>query len=240
MIKFETHAHSFGTSTCADCPLDRAVEIFKEHGYGGVAIINHISRHSFKYMGGSTYKENCDLFFEYYRKTKERFNASGIKTLFGAEVRAVLDDKNTVEYAIIGLDEKYFYEKPLFDCTQKELFNIAEKNHAFMYQTHPFRTGVFSGDPRYMHGAEAFNGHYHHINNNDLANKFCEENNLIKMSGSDFHHADQPLTGGIYLPEYVDDEKKYAEFLLAGKFELICEKETYLDRLNLFRREKND
>ena len=100
-----------------------------------------------------------------------------------------------------------------------------------MYQTHPFREEVTAGDPKYLHGAESFNGHYHHINNNELAEKFCEENNLIKMAGTDFHHDDQPITTAMFIPSSINNEKELANFLMTGKAERLEDRKGYLDAL---------
>ena len=96
-----------------------------------------------------------------------------------------------------------------------------------MYQTHPMRLGVNLGDYRYMHGAEAFNGHINHVNHNELAKMFCETYNLIKTSGTDYHDKDQVITGGIYIPETVNTNNDLTEFMFSGKAELIEEKEKY-------------
>ena len=97
-----------------------------------------------------------------------------------------------------------------------------------MYQTHPFRTGVLNGNPEFMHGAESFNGHYHHANHNDLARAFCTENRLIGLSGTDFHHVDQPITAGIYLPEDIKTERQLADYYFEDKFKIIAEENEYL------------
>ena len=101
----------------------------------------------------------------------------------------------------------------------------------FMYQTHPFRPNVVLGNPLYMHGAEAFNGHFHHDSRNELAEKFCEENGLVKMSGTDFHHDDQPVTAGILIPDEIADEAELVKYIMSGKAELIKNEKLYKTRL---------
>lgn len=94
-----------------------------------------------------------------------------------------------------------------------------------MYQTHPFRDGVVCGNSEFMHGAESFNGHYHHSNNNEQASLFCEKNGLVKMSGSDIHHLNQPVTGGIYISEIINDNFALTNYIRNEKIKTYRRKE---------------
>ena len=117
--------------------------------------------------------------------------------------------------------------------TQKELFSLASENGLFMYQTHPLREGVKAGDPKFMHGAEAFNGNVGHDNHNDLAGDFCKKNSLIMLSGSDYHIKGQPILGGVYLPDDVKTEKDLVSAFFSGRFELERKDEEYARLLPL-------
>ena len=96
-----------------------------------------------------------------------------------------------------------------------------------MYKSHPFRTGEVFDNPLNMHGAESFNGHFHHKNNNDIAEKLCEQNNLIKMSGTDYHHNGQPITAGIFIPKEIETDQQLVEYIFKNNFKRIEEKELY-------------
>ncbi len=109
----------------------------------------------------------------------------------------------------------------MFLYSQEELFEIAEKNGFFLYQTHPQRKDIVFGNPDFMHGAESFNGHVNHINGNEKAKEFIEEHSLKKMSGTDYHDKGQPITGGIYVPENINDNLSLACYLRNEKVELI-------------------
>lgn len=132
------------------------------------------------------------------------------------------------EYMIYGVTEKDMTDnKPLFYYSQEELFRFADKKGYFMYQVHPFRDGIKCGDPRFLHGAEKFNGHFHHYNHNDLAEEFCRKNDLIGMSGTDYHHERQPITSGIYIPETIDTNEQLVEYIFKNDFETICNAALY-------------
>ena len=225
MIKVELHSHPIGGSPCADGNTKLAVQKFIDAGYGGVVCTSHYSKPYYENFLGQTHKEKIDFFFKVYDDFAVVANEKGLKTFFGAEIRCL---PTNTEYIVVGFDRAFLYDnQPLFNLSQQELFELADKNGFFMYQTHPFRTGVIAGNPKFMHGAESFNGHYHHINNNDCAKEFCEKNNLVGVVGTDYHHDDQPLTTGINLPKSIDTEKQLAEFLRKGDFKFVADKELY-------------
>ena len=228
MIKLETHCHSLGGSGCAQCPPEYIAEKYKKAGYGGIVLTNHYCKLCYDEYPGKTHKQKLDFYFSLYRDFQKACESFGIKTFIGAEVRAITQDFEYKEFMLYGFDEKLFYDnQPLFYLDQKQLFEFAEKNGLFMYQTHPFRIGVNLGDYRFMHGAEGFNGHINHVNNNELATAFCDAFKLIKLSGTDYHDFDQPITGGIYIPESIKTETELTDYIRSGKAELIQEKAIY-------------
>ncbi len=227
-MKLETHCHLIGTSVCADCSFDVMIKAYKDKGYDGIVVTNHIHRGYFSSYPGETPKEKVDYFFSVYDKFNRECSSQGIKVFLGGEVLVTCPEGHA-EYIIYGFDKKFIYDHPnLFDLTQEELFKLCDKNGIFMFKAHPFRTKEVHGDPKYMHGAESFNGHYHHANNNDLAKEFCENNSLIKLSGTDFHHPDQPITAGIITKREVKDEQDLIRILRSGEYELIIEEQEYL------------
>lgn len=226
MIKIETHCHT-GGSGCADCPVDIIAKNYKKAGYGGAVITNHLQKPYFDNYIGDSEREKYRYFLNIYRETHEAFTKEGLKTFLAAEVLAN-EFSGHSEYIIYGFNEKFLFDnKPLFFYSQEELFRLCDKNHVFMYKCHPFRTREYTGKPEFMHGAESFNGHYHHANNNTLAEDFCEKNNLIKMSGTDYHHLDQPITAGIYIPQNINDETALTEYIFNNNFNRIELKEEY-------------
>ena len=165
MIKLETHCHSRGGSSCADAQDDAFVQDYLNAGYGGIVLTNHISDYCYEYVGGETHAEKVRNYYALYEHVRELLVPHGIKVFCGSEIR-VLPVGNKLlgeEYTVYGITEKMMRDnKPFFTFSQKDLFRFAEKNGLFMYQTHPFREKVTAGNPAFMHGAEAFNGHFHH------------------------------------------------------------------------------
>ena len=225
MIKLETHCHSAGGSPCGTTSIDDIVKFYKDAGYGGIVLTNHYDTYLKDYYGVENDTQVVDRFFALYDELSVKCAKVGIKTFFGAEVRISC---TFTEYMLYGFDRQFLYDnKNLCALTQRELFTLADKNGLFMFQTHPFRNGIEAGDPKYMHGAESFNGHYHHYNNNDKAEEFCEKNNLIKMSGTDFHHDDQPITAGMMIPDDIETNEQLTKYIKKNNFERIKDVKTY-------------
>lgn len=232
MIKLETHCHSIFGSGCAKCEPQYIAEKYAKAGYGGIVLTNHYCKVCYDDYPGRTHRQKLDFYFSLYKKFENSCESFGLKSFLGAEVRAVTQVFEYKEFMLYGFDEKLFYDNPpLFRLDQKKMFEFAEQNGLFMYQTHPFRVGVNLGDPRFMHGAESFNGHINHVNNNELADAFCGAFNLIKMSGTDYHDADQTITGGIIIPENVSEESQLVDYITSGKVSLIEDKAAYLNDL---------
>ncbi len=235
-MKIETHFHAFGGSHCADGNNKIAIEKYLQAGYDGVISTTHYGLGYYVWYPAKSHKEKLDYFFKVYDDFALEAEKSGLKTFLGAEVRCV---PSNTEYMLIGFDRQFLYDNiPLFCYSQKQLFEIAEENGFLMYQTHPFRKNVVPGKPEFMHGVEAFNGHYHHQNDNDKATAFCIENGLLQLSGTDYHHDDQPATAGIYVPDDIKNEKQLVECIFNKNYSLVREEEKYLNALTAHQNSK--
>ena len=241
MIKFETHCHTLGGSGCATTDNKTLIEKYVNAGYGGIVITNHISKDCYNYHKGETHAEKVRFYYSLIENLREEISPFGVKVFCGAEIRAVPEGGSVYgeEFMIYGIIEKDMFDnKPFYTFTQEELFRFAEKRGLFMYQTHPFRDGVVCGNPRFMHGAESFNGHFHHYNHNDKAKAFCEKYGLIGMSGTDFHHEDQPLTAGIYVPDNVCTDEQLTEYIFNNDFNTYEDAATYEKEVKRFKENK--
>lgn len=235
MIKLETHAHCLKGSRCASVPAEVLVSEYLKEGYGGLVITNHYSHSSFSSYPGDGKKEKLDFYFSLVNNLKTIGERENFRIYFGSEISAYSPDGCFSEYMLYGFTEAFLYDSPLlYTLTQKELFELADKNGLMLYQTHPFRNGVTVGNPRFMHGAESFNGHIGHTENNELAESFCNKYSLIKMSGTDFHDSGQPITGGIFIPDNLADERALTDYIRNNSVKLFC------DETKLFLNQQKD
>lgn len=240
MIKLETHCHCLGGSGCAHSSVDILLDEYKKAGYGGIVLTNHIHpAFYYGYYPDGDKRAKLDYFFGLYDDFCVKAKEKGIKPFLGAEIYVKTPPNTFAEYLIYGFDRKLLYDSPvLLEFSQEELFRWAEKNGVFVCQAHPFRRSVKLGDPKFMHGVESFNGHVGHESRNYLAEKFCKENNLIATSGTDYHDPQQPITGGIYMPDDVDTDEQLVKYLFKGEHALIKEQELYERKFRGIREEK--
>ena len=228
MIKIETHVHT-GGSWCALCELEELFRHYKNYGYGGIVVTNHYSYSEYKSHGFDSFRDYAKYFLSLIDSAIRMGKKYDMKVFYGAEVRL---NSDSTEYMLYGFSKDFLLDNAnLWEFTQEQLFKIANANRLFMYQTHPFRQGVKAGNPEFMHGAESFNGHFHHVNNNVPAREFCKANSLIEMSGTDFHDPGQPVTAGIYIPEDINDNAGLVKYIMSGKAKLVEERQEYIDWL---------
>ena len=227
-MRMEMHAHCSGASVCADVLDQQFVADMKKNGIEAFLLVNHVNL-GFKRYPGETYKEKIDYYFSRFEEIKQLAKENGIKAFLGAEVVTLTDDGMHQEFIIVGFDKDFLYNNDLVNkVNQEQLFEIANKNGLFMYQAHPFRTGEKTGNPKFMHGAEGLNGHFHHDNNNEKALKFCEENSLKIVVGNDYHHHNQPLVGWLILPDEISNERQLADYLLNNQAQICFDQEKCL------------
>lgn len=241
MMKLETHCHSLGGSSCATAANERLIADYTRADYGGVVITNHISKSSYEFLQGETHAKKIRYYYSLIEMLTEQFKPFNVKVFFGAEIRAAAENGGAhgEEFTVYGITEKDMFDnKPLYEFSQEELFRFAEKRGLFMYQTHPFREGVKCGNPRFMHGAEMFNGHFHHYNYNALAERFCADNNLIGLSGTDYHHDFQPITAGIYVPKRICTNEQLISYIFNNSFEKISDAYLYERELKKYKENK--
>lgn len=226
MFKVETHCHIAGLSCCGDGSPNILLEKYAQKGYDAIITTTHVSKYCYDYhYQGETHKEKIDYFYKIHEEFKNLANEYGIRTFMGIEVQSIVDGQ---EYMLIGQIEKLMYDNVMYEYSQQDLFEMANKNGLFMYQTHPFREGVMPGDGRFLHGVEIFNGHYHHENNNQKAEAFCKQYNLVGVSGTDYHHNTQPILGGILTAKALNDEKELVKCLFENKFKCLINEEEYI------------
>ena len=229
MLKTELHCHSSGPSVCADVTDEQLITEYKNAGYDAIILTNHINKTLLNYPADD-YKGKVDYYFSAVERLKELGKKENVKVFFGAEIVTVTDDGVHQEFLLIGFDKQFLYDNDLvYKYSQKQLFELANKHNLFMCQTHPFRVGEKTGDPRYMHGAEGFNGHYHHDNNNEKAFDFCTANGLKIMAGNDYHHYKQPLISYMYIPEEIENERQLADYLLSTQPQLYFDQQKCLE-----------
>lgn len=182
--RLELHAHSSPASGCSEVPADELVRAFKEAGYDGLAVTNHL-------ISDSIHSESKEKALEKFKKdlylAYETGDKLGIKVYTGAELRFYKHSDN--DYLFYGFS---FDELPdIYDYlnTNLETF-VAEykKETSLLVQAHPFRNGMVRMDSNLLDAIEAYNVHQNHNSRVAVAALYAAEHGKIMTVGSDYHH----------------------------------------------------
>ncbi len=200
--KYEIHAHTAEVSSCGHVKAADAIALYKEAGYQGIVFTDHFNREYFDRLDGMGWEEMIDAFLEGYRSALPAAQALDMDVFWGVELRFTENDN---DYLVYGLEEDFLKSLPFVHTTSIKEFmeQISSRPDILVFQAHPFRDGCSLVDPLIVDGLEVHNGNPRHDSRDALAAEIARENNLLILSGSDFHRTGDLATGGIILPERV-------------------------------------
>ena len=207
----DLHAHSSGISKCCKIPYDKVLTQAISGGIDGIVLTNHYQKSYIKDISIDEFIKNYISEFyaaEQYGKQK------GCKVLFGIEVTMEL--YKNVHMLIYGVSPDFLRKNPfLFDCTQKELYELVKANNGVLIQAHPFRNGSTVLDTDFLDGVE-INCHpkYSKSYAEELL-KIAQKNHLILTCGGDYHADTYRPKCGMFIPNKVKDNNDLRAFLLS-------------------------
>ena len=216
--KMEFHCHTLETGPCGTVPAAKFVRLHKEAGYDGLMISDHFSAVVQGSHDEIDWQAAVDHLLRGYRLAKAEGDKIGLDVFLGAEIRFPGSDN---DYLLLGLTEEFLRQNPwMYELTQEECYKLLDQNGLLLVQAHPFRDGCTPADPRYLHGAEAYNGHKGQPNHNDRAEAFTAEHGLIATAGSDCHYKNAVGTTAVIFPEAPRTTADIVRHLRAGTYEL--------------------
>lgn len=214
---FETHAHTSETSPCGTVDAKTVVEHYRELGYNGVVITDHLSSDNFNRHGKVTSEEKADFFLRGYRAAK-KYESDDFKVILGAELRFT-DDPS--DFLIYGFNEEFLYKYELDKFRNlKEFRPFADEHSIAVFQAHPFRVCMQVQNPKLLDGIEVYNSHPHHNSSNDIAHAWAIKYSLRFIAGSDYHGQNCEIPGGIYTDELITDSYMLRNILLSGSYDI--------------------
>lgn len=215
--KFETHAHTSEISPCAQVKAKQVVQTYHENGYDGIVLTDHVGNWSFDVMNGS-WQDKIDNLARVYDEAKNTGQKLGIKVFFGIEL-ALADPYR--DHLVYGIDFDFLYKHEyIYEMNNKDFYKLAVENNFLLIAAHPFRYMQNTMDARYLHGVEVYNGNMRQKNNNDKALKWAKKNNMIELSGSDYHEVGD-ISAGIYLPSLPNTMLEFIDALRNNNHELV-------------------
>lgn len=213
---FDIHVHTSESSGCGQVAAADVVRRYKNLGYDGICITDHMNAGNSKPFG-NTYEEKAEAFLKGYRAAK---GAAGedFTVILGMEIR-FLDCDN--DYLVYGFDEDFIFTRDMTGFRNLEEFSpFAKENNLTVYQAHPFRDNIKIVKPELVDGIEVYNGHGGHDSRNAMAYHWAKSYNKRMSSSSDFHYDTGMEPGGILLGKLPEDSFDLAKALLANEYKL--------------------
>lgn len=217
----ELHCHTGEISNCASESSRSIVNRYVEAGYTSLTVTNHLSCHTFgghKYVGSRSWDDKISFFMKGVDIVKEHAQ-DRINVLWGIELRLNTDDN---DYLVYGVTEDFLRNNPdLLDITLKEAKERLLTINALIFQAHPFRNNMRISSPNYLDGVEAYNGAINHDSRNDIAEIWAKKFGLRMISGSDLHHSNHIISGGISTDTPITNNDQLLEVLRSGNYNAL-------------------
>ncbi len=219
--KYELHAHTKETSTCAGAGVSETVKKYKSKGYDGIVITDHYSGLTFPPYEYFNPQKCAKRFLKGYKEAL-KYADDNFTVLLGMEIRFLF---TTNDYLIYGMTEDFVKNSGrLLFSNLKKLYSSVKQSDMLLIQAHPFRGYVSQGNVNFLDGAEVFNGKSKKQEENEKSFLWANENNLkILTSGTDFHHISSEITGGIETQEKITSNDDLLRILKNGNYKLIKE-----------------
>lgn len=236
MYKYELHLHTDEVSICGHVPAREQVRRYKELGYTGICVTDHMHQHYFDTYGEGDWQRYIDYHMNGYRIAKEEGDKLGLDVILGTELRFPGSDR---DFLIYGIDEKWLRDNEGICRMSVTSFYEKYHNEVLVIHAHPFRYNdeVF---PDAVHGIEIANGNPRHDSRNELALQLAIDNpHLLRMAGSDAHRDGDEGQAAILLEERVHHSRAFRDTLLAGAFSVWCPKHEQILRASEEDRQRN-
>ena len=224
-MKIDMHTHCKPASLCAHHQPEQLPEMFKSKGVDAIVLTNHCYPSHCNSLGNSL-QEQAKAYVDIYSRCKLSGEKIGVKVFFGVELKLINEPKHP-EFLLYGISEYDFLKSfPLWEITQKELFDFCNTKDIIMVQAHPYRTeqGYAPCDMKYVHGIEIYNPHLLFDSRFDDTLKLATDNAKIKTAGSDFHIEKQAGLAGMVVPDSIENQFMLRDFLKQNKCVIFGQK----------------
>lgn len=188
--KYEIHCHTKEVSPCAKASARELLEFYKDAGYSGVCITNHLY-HKYEANGNNTdFDSNIDFFIKGYEIAYEEGKRIGIDVFFGWE-RGFGCWYGGNDFLTYGLSPEWLKaQKDIFELEAWDYCDRVRSAGGYVIHAHPFREADYINSiilmPRRVDGVEVYNSCRNDFENG-MAEIYAEKYMLPKFKGSDNH-----------------------------------------------------
>lgn len=212
MYKYDVHTHTAEVSACGQVVARDLVKSYKDKGYDGIVITDHYYLDYFEGLGENSWEDKVKSYLSGYYEAREAGYKYNIDVFLGMELRFTEEWPN--DFLIYGIDEDFLLDNPkLYEYNLEKFTRLKEEYDILIYQAHPYRGKCSVAPSDQLDGVEVYNGHPRHDSRNHLALEFATSNDLLMLSGSDAHMAEDVGRGGILSKDRIRDSRHMVEVL---------------------------
>ena len=220
-MKIDMHTHCLPISRCAHHKPEELPEFFLKKQIDAIVLTNHCYPAHLTPLTDDL-KEQAEIYVDTFKSCKKKGEEIGFKVFFGVELK-LINEPDAPEFLLYGISEEEFKNTfPLYNKTQKELFDFCNERNILMIQAHPFRKeqGYSPANMKYLHGLEVYNGHPHFDNGLKDTVPLIDKYKLLKTAGSDFHIEMQAGLVYVTVPDEIEDQFMLRNYIKSGKTEI--------------------
>lgn len=218
--RYDLHVHTMETSRCGYVKAPEMVKKYKDLGYAGMCVTDHLHDLYISLMDCHDDWQLCVNRYMYgYNEAVKAGKALDMDIIFGIELRF---PENDSDYLIFGVDEAWLRRNPYVCHMNHEEFYEKHGGEVLILHAHPYR---YCDEVFYtcVHGLEIVNCNPRHPNRNELALELAKKNpHLLRVCGSDAHRPGDEGQAAVALEKRVRDSYELKAELEAGRFSLWC------------------
>ena len=206
LYRYELHCHTQEGSTCSRFPAAELVRHYKEHGYDGVFISDHLTG-STSVPRGLSHAEHMAYFSRNgYGIAREEGEKIGLKVFFGPELSICGSDRSDPihrvggnDFLVLGTTPEWWQQQTdFFSLLPRQQFDRIHAGGGFLIHAHPFLQADWVECirlfPAYEDAVEVINGHSSDEDNARAA-WYAQQYGLLTTAGTDAHSPDRHLCG---------------------------------------------
>jgi len=203
-FKIETHLHTREGSACASGSGAEMVRAHQAAGYDAIIVTDHFFNGNTAVPVHLPWIERVELFCAGYENALHEADDSGFKVFFGWEY-----GYHGTEFLTYGLGKQYLTDHPdILSWPLETYLARVRRDGGFISHAHPFREAFYIRRirlyPDLVDAVEGFNASHTDPLFDMRAIDYAREHHLPITSGSDTHHADILLDGGMMFPHRLD------------------------------------
>ncbi len=209
--KWETHLHTREGSACATGSGAEMVHAHLEAGYAGMVVTDHFFNGNTAIPAELPWEDRINEFCLGFDHAREEARGTGFVVLFGWEYSYL-----GTEFLTYGLRKDWLLAHP--DLLSWPVEHYLKEVHAaggFVSHAHPFREAPYIAEirlfPELVDAVEVCNGSHKNPDWDRRACSYARVHQLAMTKGSDTHHADFLVGGGMVFEQTIYDNQDLIE-----------------------------